>query len=157
MLDITHLFIDFDGVLTDNFVYVDSDGMEVVRCSRADGIGLEKLKKHGIKPIIISTETDPVVSARARKLRIECVQGVVDKLLTIKSIASNIKRTAFMGNDVNDYEAMYGAGYAISVADARYEIKEISDYVTKARGGYGAVREACGWILSRDINDGGTS
>ena len=64
---------DFDGVFTDNMVYVMQDGAEAVRCNRGDGIGLQKLTKLGLETVIISTESNPVVSARARKLKIRCL------------------------------------------------------------------------------------
>ncbi|MDX2499590.1 MAG: hypothetical protein QNL14_03675, partial [Deltaproteobacteria bacterium] len=70
---------DFDGVFTDNMVYVFENGTEAVRCTRADGIGLQKLRQIGIDTIILSTEANPVVSARARKLKIDCVQNCQDK------------------------------------------------------------------------------
>jgi 3-deoxy-D-manno-octulosonate 8-phosphate phosphatase KdsC-like HAD superfamily phosphatase len=70
---------DFDGVFTDNMVYVFENGTEAVRCFRSDGIGLHKLKKLGIDTVIISTEANPVVSARARKLKIHCIQDCQDK------------------------------------------------------------------------------
>ncbi len=66
---------DFDGVFTDNMVYVLEDGTEAVRCFRSDGLGLQKLKNLGIETVIISTEANPVVTARARKLKIRCIQN----------------------------------------------------------------------------------
>ena len=147
---ITHLFLDFDGVLTDNFVYVNSNGEEMVRCSRADGIGLEKLKAKGVRVIIVSSEYNPVVSARAKKLDIDCAQAVANKLSVIKNtFNADLSKCAFMGNDLNDLEAMQAVGIPIATADARPEIREIAKYITKARGGNGAVREACGWLISK--------
>ena len=78
---------DFDGVFTDNMVYVFEDGREAVRCFRSDGIGLQKLKKLGIETVIISTEANPVVSARARKLKIRCIQDCQDKRAVLADIA----------------------------------------------------------------------
>jgi len=151
---ITYLFIDFDGVLTDNFVYVNSQGEEMVRCSRSDGIGIQKLKDKGITVCILSTETNPVVRKRAEKLNVYCLQGVSDKLKALKEMdcepwAVDLSKTAFMGNDLNDLEAMQAVGISIAPADARPEIREIAKYVTKARGGSGAVREACGWLIAK--------
>jgi len=73
------IFFDFDGVFTDNTVYVSQDGVETVRCWRSDGLGLTRLRKVGVQAFIISTETNPVVSARAHKLKLPCKQGVEDK------------------------------------------------------------------------------
>lgn len=148
-MNITHLFIDFDGVLTDNFVYINEKGEESVRCSRADGIGLDKIKTKGVEVIIVSTEVNPVVSKRAYKLGVKCEQGVDNKLAAIRQYCDDLSKAAFIGNDVNDYIAMENVGFPIAVADARHEIKEISVYTTKARGGHGAVREACGWLMNQ--------
>ena len=71
---------DFDGVFTDNAVYVSEDGTEAVRCTRSDGIGLRTLAGLGVTAVVISTETNPVVTARARKLEVRCIQGCDDKL-----------------------------------------------------------------------------
>ena len=150
MAELTHLFLDFDGVLTDNFVYVNEKGEEMVRCSRSDGIGIQKLKDKGITVCIMSTETNPVVCKRAEKLNVHCLQGVSDKLQALKEMdAVDLSKTAFMGNDLNDLEAMQAVGIPIAPADARPEIRDIAKYVTKARGGNGAVREACGWLIAK--------
>ena len=97
---------DFDGVFTDNMVYVLQDGSEAVRCNRSDGIGLQKLKKLGIETVIISTESNPVVSARAQKLKIRCFQNCEDKRKTLENVAREIgislDEVAFVGNDIND-------------------------------------------------------
>ena|SRR3990167_1787786 len=146
---ITHLFLDFDGVLTDNFVYVNSHGEEMVRCSRADGIGIQKIRDKGISVFIISTETNPVVLQRAEKLGLGryCFNGISDKLDFLKRF--DLSKSAFMGNDLNDYEAMKAVEVPIATADARLEIRNIAKYITKARGGNGAVREACGWLITK--------
>lgn len=151
---ITHLFLDFDGVLTDNFVYVNSHGEEMVRCSRADGIGIQKLKDKGVTVCIVSTETNDVVSKRAEKLNIHCFHGVTDKLQELKNMnAIDLSKVAFMGNDINDLEAMQAVGVPICPADARPEIRAIAKYITKTRGGNGAVREACGWLMAKYFNN----
>ena len=97
---------DFDGVFTDNAVYVFQDGSEAVRCSRGDGIGLRKLEKLGIDAIVVSTETNPIVSVRCNKLAIDCVQGCEDKRARLEEIAAerrlHLAQVAFVGNDVND-------------------------------------------------------
>lgn len=163
---ITHLFLDFDGVLTDNFVYVNTQGEEMVRCSRSDGIGIQKLKDKGVTVCIFSTETNEVVSKRAEKLNIHCISGIIDKLDLLSDSADfrsnsfnnfevvmntilDLSKVAFMGNDINDLEAMEAVGIPICPADARPEIRQIAKYITKARGGNGAVREACGWLMAK--------
>lgn len=138
---------DFDGVFTDNMVYVFQDGTEAVRCSRSDGLGLRKLDRVGIKTIIISTETNPIVSARSSKLGIPCVQGCEDKLAVLEKMATQLKipllQVAFVGNDINDLSCLTSVGLPIVVQDAHSAVITHAVYQTKARGGYGAVREVC--------------
>jgi len=136
---------DFDGVMTDNMVYVDQDGKESVRVNRNDGLGISEIKKLGIKQIIISTETNPVVSSRAKKLKIECLQGVDNKqiILTDYCIQNKIQieTVAFVGNDINDKDAMGIVGYSFCPSDAHRSIKEISQHILEAKGGEGVSRE----------------
>ncbi len=138
---------DFDGVFTDNMVYVFDDGREAVRCTRADGLGLSKLKRLGIHSVIISTETNPLVSARAHKLNIRCVQGVDDKRAALDSILLEydltLAQAAFVGNDINDLPCLTAIALPIVVQDAHPDVLPCARYRTQARGGYGAVREVC--------------
>ena len=138
---------DFDGVFTDNMVYVFEDGREAVRCTRADGLGLSKLKRLGIHSVIISTETNPVVSARARKLNIRCVQSVDDKRAALESILREhnltLEQAAFVGNDINDLPCLTAVALPIVVQDAHPDVLPYARYQTKTRGGCGAVREVC--------------
>lgn len=143
---------DFDGVFTDNRVLVHQDGTEAVFCTRADGIGLNALARTGMGILVLSTETNPVVSARTKKLNIECVQGCDDKwpvlraLLEDRGIAPS--EVAFVGNDVNDIECLLQVGLGICVADAYPAAKKAAKVVTTALGGHGAVREVCDLFLS---------
>lgn len=141
---------DFDGVFTDNAVYVASDGTEMVRCSRADGLGLRKLEALGKSPMILSTEVNPVVGVRARKLKIPCTQGCDDKLTALRTIAAErgvgLDAFAFVGNDVNDAECLANVGLPIVVADAHPDVVELGLYRTRTLGGHGAVREVCDLI-----------
>ena len=138
---------DFDGVFTDNMVYVFEDGSEAVRCFRGDGIGLRKLQRAGIETMIISTETNPVVSARSRKLGIRCVQGCKDKRGALETIIQemglSLAQVAFVGNDVNDLPCLTCVGLPIVVRDAHSDVVPHAQYQTRARGGHGAVREIC--------------
>ncbi len=117
---------DFDGVFTDNMVYVLEDGSEAVRCFRSDGIGLQKLKKIGIDTVIISTEANPVVSARARKLKMRCIQDCPDKRAALENIAREknipLEKIAFVGNDINDLACLECVGLPIVVQDAYPEV-----------------------------------
>ena len=138
---------DFDGVFTDNMVYVLEDGTEAVRCYRSDGIGLQKLKRLGIETVIISTESNPVVSARARKLKIQCYQGCHDKRAVLDEVAEkmgiSLDEVAFMGNDVNDLSCLSCVALPIVVKDAHPDVVSIARYRTISPGGCGAVREIC--------------
>ena len=138
---------DFDGVFTDNMVYVLQDGSEAVRCNRSDGIGLQKLKKLGIETVIISTESNPVVSARAGKLKIRCLQDCQDKRTALEKVAQEsgiaLGEVAFVGNDINDLPCLTHVGLPVVVQDAHPDVISLAAYRTKNRGGYGAVRELC--------------
>ena len=145
--DIRLIAFDFDGVFTDNTVYVFEDGREAVRCSRADGIGLSKLKQLGIHTVIISTETNPVVTARARKLGLPCVQGVNDKRAALESVLRehglSLEQAAFVGNDINDLPCLTAVRLPIVVQDAHPDVIPHALYRTTTHGGHGAVREVC--------------
>jgi YrbI family 3-deoxy-D-manno-octulosonate 8-phosphate phosphatase len=138
---------DFDGVFTDNMVYVLEDGTEAVRCFRGDGLGLQKLRDLEIQTIIISTESNPVVSARARKLKVRCLQNCEDKRAVLEGVVQergiSLSDVAFVGNDINDLDCLTCVGLPIVVQDAHHEVIHLALYQTEARGGYGAVREVC--------------
>jgi YrbI family 3-deoxy-D-manno-octulosonate 8-phosphate phosphatase len=141
---------DFDGVFTDNMVYVFENGTEAVRCTRGDGIGLQKLRQIGIDTVIISTEANPVVSARARKLKIDCVQNCKDKRGVLEDriakMGISLDQVAFVGNDINDLACLTCVGLPIVVRDAHPEVIPVARYQTRNPGGHGAVREVCDLI-----------
>ena len=136
---------DFDGVMTDNKVYVDQDGKETVQVNRGDGLGISEIKKLGIEQIIISTEQNPVVSTRAHKLGIPCLQGIENKKMALfdycKENDIDLKNVAYVGNDINDKNVMENTGLTFCPADAHESIKNISDHVLKTKGGHGVIRE----------------
>ena len=142
---------DFDGVFTDNTVYVTQDGVESVRCWRSDGLGLSRLQSVGVQAFIISTEANPVVTARAKKLKMPCKQGVEDKAATILETCRELgiasKQTMFVGNDINDIPAFKSVGVPVAVADACPEVYPHVIYRTEKSGGFGAVREVCDLIF----------
>ena len=144
---------DFDGVMTDNRVYIDQQGNEMVRVSRADGLGVAEIKKLGIEQIIISTEKNMIVSTRANKLKIQCFQGIDDKKLTLDKfcITNKIdkKYIAYVGNDINDKEVMQISGITFCPADAHNSIKAISNFVLKTKGGKGVVRELFDLLIEK--------
>jgi N-acylneuraminate cytidylyltransferase len=145
---ITAVAFDFDGVMTDNRVWVDQDGKETVACDRSDGWGLSQLKKSGIRIAVLSTEINPVVSARCKKLGLECRQGLGEKKFEAfqKWCAENQFNPAevvFVGNDANDVDCLRAAGCGVVPADAYPEAKAVANVILEKPGGYGAVRELC--------------
>jgi len=154
--DIKYFFYDFDGVMTNNKVFIDENGNEMVEVNRSDGLGIAEIKKLGIKQIILSTETNPVVSRRAEKLGIKCMQGIENKkeALTEYCMKHNIQLmdVAFVGNDINDKEAMIIAGNSFCPIDAQKSITNISNYVLGSKGGEGVIRELYD-ILKRERNN----
>ena len=155
------LILDFDGVLTDNRVLVNQDGMESVWCNRGDGWGIARLKEKNREILVLSTETNQVVRARCQKLGINCINGCDDKLAALKQIVAErslrLEEVAYVGNDVNDLVCMSHVGIPIAVADAVPKIKNIAQIITTNRGGYGAVREVCDLILEALTNQQTTS
>lgn len=142
---------DFDGVFTDDRVLVSETGEESVLCSRADGLGIEAIRRLRIPMIIISKERNPVVAARAAKLSMEVVQGCDDKLPVLKewirSIGTTPEQCAYMGNDVNDLDCLKYVGLPVAPNDARPEVLRIARLVTKGLGGRGAIRELADAIV----------
>jgi len=136
---------DFDGVFTDNRVYVMENGEEAVACNRSDGMGISMLNARGIPLVIISTEKNPVVAARGAKLNLEVIQGVDDKLPRLIDWAGvnglTLNQIAFLGNDVNDVGCLKKAGLGIAVADAYPAALDAADFILTKKGGHGAVRE----------------
>lgn len=144
--------IDFDGVMTDNTVFVFEDGREAVRCSRLEGFGLARLARAGAEAIIVSAEANPVVGARAKKLKIACLQGVEDKAALLAEFLRNRdltwRQTAFIGNDVNDLDVLRRVGLPVIVSDAHEDLSHLCAFRTRRAGGGGAVRELCDAIAS---------
>ena len=138
---------DFDGVFTDNRVWVSETGEESVACWRGDGLGLRRLDDVGVPYVIVSTEPNPVVARRAEKLGARCVQGVDDKLAVVRDEAARagvgLHRTAYLGNDVNDVACLEAVGLPVVPADAWPEVVPIAHWVFERSGGYGCVRELC--------------
>jgi YrbI family 3-deoxy-D-manno-octulosonate 8-phosphate phosphatase len=144
------LIFDFDGVFTDNFVYIDNNGVESVKCWRSDGLGLSRVKELDIPIFIVSTETNAVVAKRAEKLNLPLQQAVNDKANAILSICEKAQiepsNTMFVGNDINDIPGFSVVGLPVAVADAYEEVLPYVMYQTKKSGGFGAVREICDLI-----------
>ena len=143
--NIDAFIFDFDGVLTNNLVFVDQDGKELVSCNRSDGLAFDVLRKLKKPSYILSTEKNPIVSARAKKLKIQAIQGVEDKVQELLSLAKtneyNLNRVLYVGNDINDYKAMKLCGYSACPSDSHEKIRSIATFVLQKKGGNGVIRE----------------
>jgi len=147
---ISLLVLDFDGVFTDNRVWMDGTGREMVACDRSDSLGLKMLREQrpDIKVFVISKETNEVVRARCDKLGIPALIGIDDKAKALRALISSVEGgVAFIGNDLNDLDCIRIAGVGIAVADAIFEVRKEADYITIHRGGHGAIREITDMIL----------
>ena len=149
------LLTDCDGVLTDGGMYYSETGDECKKFNTKDGMGLQRLKEAGVKRGVITGEDTQIVANRARKLELDYLyKGVKDKLPILREAAEKeaipLSQVAYIGDDCNDLECIRSAGVGIAVADAIEEVKEAADYVLKAKGGHGAVREAAEWILNHN-------
>ena len=154
------LVLDFDGVLTDNRVWVDQDGREMVAANRSDSLGISRLRQAGVETVVISMETNPVVAARCRKMNIPWIQGendkatVLNKLLRERNVDAS--EVVFLGNDVNDLPCFPMVGWAVAVADAIPEVARQADFVLGRPGGYAAVRELCDMLVEQLSNNLGS-
>lgn len=149
---IQFLVLDVDGVLTDGGLYVDDDGKPSKRFHVRDGLGIKLAMKHGIAVAILTGKTSGVVAHRAAELGIEhVIQGSKNKATDIKTLAEKIgvslEHTAMLGDDLPDLPAFAVCGYAMAVGDASAEAKAAAAFVTQAKGGNGAAREAIEHLL----------
>ncbi|WP_214036858.1 acylneuraminate cytidylyltransferase [Methanospirillum sp.] len=150
------IIFDFDGVFTDNMVYVNQDGSETVRCHRGDGMGIERLKKLNIPMIVVSKEKNPVVSARCKKLGLECFHAIEKKEVFIEQWMEekgiNPYDVIYVGNDLNDLASMKMVGCPVAVGDAIPEVKRIAKIVLTRNGGKGAIRELSDLICKKGMS-----
>ena len=148
--DIGAIIFDFDGVQTDDFFWLDENGRESVRLSRSDGQGFKLLRENGKRVLILSTERNAVVSMRAAKLGVEVIHGVESKGQALQKWASqnqvSLQRIMYVGNELNDFEAMTIVGFPVSVKDAHPKIKSISKKHLRSRGGHKVVREVANFF-----------
>jgi N-acylneuraminate cytidylyltransferase len=152
------IIADFDGVLTDNRVWVDQDGRESVAAFRSDSVRVRDLRAAGIDVIILSSEVNRVVEARAKKMGVEAIHGVtlhekgqvMQEVLAQKNVRA--ENVIFIGNDINDLPCFEIAGWAVAVADAYPEVIRAADFVLTRPGGHGALRELCDLILKKRSN-----
>lgn len=151
-IDVKAVVTDFDGVHTDDTALIDSDGREQVRVSREDGMGVSRLRRAGIPMLILSTEVNPVVRARANKLRVPVLHGIEDKKSALAEWAAEngiaLSDIAYLGNDVNDLAAMGSVGWPVAVANAHPLVRAQARIVLSRAGGKGAVRELIERVLA---------
>ncbi len=151
------IVFDFDGVMTDNRVLVDENGKEAVWVNRSDGLGIQMIKQLGIQMIILSTEKNPVVSMRAKKLNLDVLQSIHDKAAALLNFCKQenleLKNVMYVGNEINDLPAMKMAGIKVVPYDAYSEVKEIADIVLKTKGGNGVIRELAALLKKGLEND----
>jgi len=151
--DIRLLVLDFDGVVSNNLVWTDQDGREIVAASRSDSIRIRELRQAGVETVILSSETNPVVTARANKMGVQALQGLglrakgeaLGRLMQERGLEPS--QVVHVGNDVNDLPVFELVGWAVAVADAYPEVLRAADFVLSKPGGGGAVREICDLIL----------
>lgn len=136
---------DFDGVFTNNKVIVHQDGTESVVCDRGDGMRLEMLRRSGMPILIMSKEKNLVVSARAKKLKLECMQAIDNKLVELRKVCAKrkiaLKDVLYVGNDINDLEVMKHVGFTACPADSHHSVLKISKIKLTRNGGDGAILE----------------
>ncbi len=154
-LQLEAIVFDFDGVLTDNRVFVDEDGREMVCCHRGDGLAFDVLKQTHLQLFILSTETNLVVTRRGEKLRIPVFQSTKDKKSSLERLASeknfSLGKTLFVGNDLNDYQVMQICGFSACPSDSHPKILEIATFSLNKKGGNGVVRELVEQSLQIDM------
>jgi YrbI family 3-deoxy-D-manno-octulosonate 8-phosphate phosphatase len=154
--DIDAVVLDFDGTQTDDRVLIDSDGREFVSVHRGDGLGIAALRKSGLKMLILSSEQNPVVAARARKLQLPVLHGIDRKDLALKQWCEEQgiapERVLYVGNDVNDLPCFALVGWPVAVGSAHDVVRGAARAVTTVAGGDGAVREIASWILGPSLD-----
>ncbi|MDQ1026597.1 YrbI family 3-deoxy-D-manno-octulosonate 8-phosphate phosphatase [Streptomyces umbrinus] len=154
--DIDAVVLDFDGTQTDDRVLIDSDGREFVSVHRGDGLGIAALRKSGLTMLILSSEKNPVVAARARKLQIPVLHGIDRKDLALKQWCEEQgiapERVLYVGNDVNDLPCFALVGWPVAVASAHDVVRGAARAVTTVPGGDGAIREIASWILGPSLD-----
>ena len=158
--DVHTIVFDFDGVFTDNKVWLDQNGVESVRCDRGDGLAFDLLRAFikannwALNYFILSKEENPVVTVRAEKLHIDCVQAMSDKAAYLANYLDENKLgtegLVYLGNDLNDLAAMQMAGLSVAPSDAHIIILEQADIVLPQKGGDGFVRSFIELLLGFD-------
>ncbi|GGU10016.1 acylneuraminate cytidylyltransferase [Streptomyces violascens] len=154
--DVDAVVLDFDGTQTDDKVLVDAEGRELVAVHRGDGLGIAALRRAGLKLLVLSTEQNPVVAARARKLQVPVLHGIDRKDLALKQWCEengiDPARVLYAGNDVNDLPCFALAGWPVAVGSAHDSVRAAARAVTRTPGGEGAIREIAAWLLGPELD-----
>ena len=156
-MDIKMLVMDVDGTLTDGKIYMSPSGELMKAFNIKDGYAIAHLREYGIEPCIITGRESDIVRQRCTELKIkELYQGVENKLYKLKELCNKlgveISEVAYIGDDVNDLTCIQQCGCTACPADAVKAVKEKVDYVCSEKGGEGAVREFCEYIISKQTN-----
>lgn len=146
------MIFDVDGVMTDGGLYYTESGEELKAFNTLDGHGLKMLQASGVKLAIITGRTSKLVEHRARNLGLDYLyQGAHNKLEVfnelLKTAGLKPEQCGYMGDDVVDLPVMRRVAFSVAVPDAPQIVRQHADYVTMARGGSGAVREACELVM----------
>ena len=148
------IVFDFDGVFTNNKVFVNKEGTEFVQCDRSDGLAFDFVRKFinkklwDVKLLVLTREKNSVAKKKNKKLGLDCYFGVDDKKSYLLSKYSNyfdkkesvIKGLAYLGNDLNDLSSIEISEFSFSPSDSHKFVKKASDYVLNEKGGNGFVR-----------------
>ena len=153
--DVDAVVLDFDGTQTDDRAWLAADGTERVAVHRGGGMGVAAMRRAGLPVLILSTEVNPVVAARAAKLGVECRHGIDRKGEELRSWLTERRlvpsRVLYLGNDVNDLPCFAQVGWPVAVASAQPLVRAAARAVTTVPGGHGAVREIASWILGEEL------
>ena len=146
------LAMDVDGVLTDAGMYYSESGDELKKFNTRDGMGIKLLQAAGLVTVFITKEKTAIVERRGQKLAVpEVHQGIDDKLAVITTLAQkyglSLEQVAYIGDDVNDLDALQAVGFSAAPADAMPSVLQAVHYVCAKKGGEGAVRELADLIL----------
>ena len=151
------IIFDVDGVLTDGGLYFSDEGIELKRFNSLDGLGIKLLNEYGVEPAIISARNTPNVAHRMNNLNIKhFYQGQSDKLIAynelLEKLSLNSEQVAYVGDDIIDLPVMRQVGLPIAVSNSHDLVKENACIITDKKGGHGAVREVCDFILKAQNN-----
>ena len=150
--EIKMFLTDCDGCLTDAGMYYSPEGDLLKKYNTKDGMGIRLLREHGILVGIVTGENTDINKRRVEKLKMDIYEpGCKDKKSVVERLCKehgiSPENVAFVGDDINDLEAMKFVGYPCTIADGHKSVKEVAKYIAKEPGGHGAVRDIIDHIL----------